>query len=818
MLSGSVFHLGSYRLDSAKRELWCGDTAIALTPQVFDCLTYLITHRDRAVGKDELIAAVWGRADVNDTLLGQTIMHARRAVGDDGTAQRAIRTIPRFGYRWVDDAIRVGTDDGTQSVPDRELSPQASSEPQLPVEPTPIVLPGRPEATPGEDEATERPMSPRIGDARRPWLSLAAVALVLLAVSLAAAMYLFRADAPAPMAQGPSLALNPQLVLVVPAGIAPGNDTAWVPLGIMDSVAGQLRERGWPVVPSVTAVALGSREGQEHGVLVEASGAGVIVHPQVEKDGSTWRVRLDLRGRKDLPPRIDASDTVLLDAARLAGDRLFAVLQKQPLPDLVQRDPDFAASQLVQQVEAELLAGRFTEAGHLLTGIPESLAQRPEVRLQAATLDYRAGRLEQAAKAFHALLSDLPPESPPQWRARTLIGLGSVARTRARFAEAKPYYEQAIALLEPLSQPDLSGIAYAYLGISLSGLGRFDDAMAALSRARMLLESIGDAYSIAMVDSTHAAVLADRRRLTEAVPRMEQAIARFEQLGMTKDALGQSLALAQMYRELLEHEAALAASSQAWDAYAQQSTDRLYPIAAATQIRALVEVGRMVEAGRVFGAIQRNNEPLDRGYQWDQLRLAIADWRLQAGQLTTAESGYADVIAAAALPVESGWAWLSWLRTLRVLDRSEQLEDAYTRATQWAATVDKEEGDGLVYVRLIEAERQWNGGDRQLAQEHYAASLSRAEARGVPALTAMVAISYSRALIADRRLDEAASVVGRVATWADRDYDCALLQAEFYRAAGDRRAWERALAQARTLAGERVVPERLNTLEAVSRL
>jgi hypothetical protein len=31
----------------------------------------------------------------------QAILKARRAVGDTGEEQRAIRTIPRFGYRWV---------------------------------------------------------------------------------------------------------------------------------------------------------------------------------------------------------------------------------------------------------------------------------------------------------------------------------------------------------------------------------------------------------------------------------------------------------------------------------------------------------------------------------------------------------------------------------------------------------------------------------------------------------------------------------------------------------------------------------------------
>src|SRR5690242_1583800 len=87
--------------DAARRELRRDGRRIELSPKVFDCLIYLIEHRDRAVGRDELIAAVWGRADVTDSLLGQTMLKVRRAIGDTGQEQTAIRTVPRFGYQWI---------------------------------------------------------------------------------------------------------------------------------------------------------------------------------------------------------------------------------------------------------------------------------------------------------------------------------------------------------------------------------------------------------------------------------------------------------------------------------------------------------------------------------------------------------------------------------------------------------------------------------------------------------------------------------------------------------------------------------------------
>ena len=60
-----------------------------------------LEHRERAVGRDELIAAVWGRTETGDGTLGQTVLAARRALDDTGKEQHAIRTVFRFGYHWV---------------------------------------------------------------------------------------------------------------------------------------------------------------------------------------------------------------------------------------------------------------------------------------------------------------------------------------------------------------------------------------------------------------------------------------------------------------------------------------------------------------------------------------------------------------------------------------------------------------------------------------------------------------------------------------------------------------------------------------------
>jgi DNA-binding winged helix-turn-helix (wHTH) protein len=59
-----IYRFADIRIDPLARELRRNGELVRCRPKVFDCLVYLIEHRDRAVGRDELIAAIWGKVDV----------------------------------------------------------------------------------------------------------------------------------------------------------------------------------------------------------------------------------------------------------------------------------------------------------------------------------------------------------------------------------------------------------------------------------------------------------------------------------------------------------------------------------------------------------------------------------------------------------------------------------------------------------------------------------------------------------------------------------------------------------------------------------
>jgi DNA-binding winged helix-turn-helix (wHTH) protein len=109
-----------------------GSEPIAVEPQVFDLLVYLVRNRDRVVSKDDLIASVWGGRIVSDSTLTSRINAARTAGGDSGEDQKLIRTIARKGFRFVGTLRKQSNDDAPAEV-------RASLRPGLPLPDRPAI-------------------------------------------------------------------------------------------------------------------------------------------------------------------------------------------------------------------------------------------------------------------------------------------------------------------------------------------------------------------------------------------------------------------------------------------------------------------------------------------------------------------------------------------------------------------------------------------------------------------------------------------------------------------------------------------------------
>lgn len=122
-----------FSLDTELRELRRGDDIVAVEPQVFDLLAYLVRHRDRVVTKDDLINIVWNGRIVSESALTTRINASRTALGDNGEAQRLIRTLRGRGIRFVGE-VRETSDASAGAVDRRSAAPDRPSIAVLPFE------------------------------------------------------------------------------------------------------------------------------------------------------------------------------------------------------------------------------------------------------------------------------------------------------------------------------------------------------------------------------------------------------------------------------------------------------------------------------------------------------------------------------------------------------------------------------------------------------------------------------------------------------------------------------------------------------------
>ncbi|WP_372922851.1 winged helix-turn-helix domain-containing protein [Roseovarius sp.] len=100
-MSDSVYQFDDIALNWKTRKLLRAGVGVAVEPKVLELILYLLRHRDRAVGKDELAQALWPDRVISDSVISQTVRKARIAVDDTGERQKVIETVRGFGFRFV---------------------------------------------------------------------------------------------------------------------------------------------------------------------------------------------------------------------------------------------------------------------------------------------------------------------------------------------------------------------------------------------------------------------------------------------------------------------------------------------------------------------------------------------------------------------------------------------------------------------------------------------------------------------------------------------------------------------------------------------
>jgi len=779
------YRFDDYVLDAAARELQRGDQRIAIPPKSLECLAYLLQHNGRAVGRDELIAAVWGRVDASDTLLTQTIWRARRAIGDDGDdGDQSLRTVPRFGYRWVA-PVRVEP---------------VAAEGGLAMPAGGIDVP-HPAAVSADAEAPARVAQiPRRGvGSTRQWLAVSGVALVAFIVFAGLA---WRRSTQTSPPSGPVRSL----VVVLPVNMAgSSSETTWIRLGAMDYVASRLREARLNVLPSERVVAISKAtagaagpDAKERDRLAGLTNADYLLVPRAAFADGTWQFSIDAyRGGRARTYRAEAA--LPLPAANLAVARFLA---DSGHPSTFDQSPPDEINEIAQRIDAATLEGDLGKARDLLDHVSADLRADPRLRVRDGRVAFRAGKLEAAEAAFTPLVAD-NADVPVAIRALGEMGLGGVAIRRHRFEDAERHYSAALAALGPAGDMNLRGRAFTERAVVQGSLGRVDLAVADIGRARNELERSGDPLGLASLDLNGALIENQRGHYADANAMFDRATDVFARFDIA-DQLAIALAgKVDTQMTVLDHAGAVQSSMRAWNLLPRLEDRLLIEFMATRHVQALRANGRLAEAARVldrFGAtgdhpsadpvfgVLRAAVLIDQGKA--PLALRLADSILHDFEQAPAGSCSDTVPQAAIVLTEAA------LQS-RNVDAAAPL---LARLSEFAASPQDPEwtfADELTRGELLAAR-----GD-PAADRHFAAALSFADGAREPARTVIAGAAYANYAAARGDRPRAEALLDRLKPYAALDYRAARAASLLHSFLGESAPADAAGVQARALAGER---------------
>lgn len=108
-----IYRFNDICLDTQLYQIKNGEHPVPVEPQVFDLVVYLVQNHRRVVPRGELLAELWPGKVVSDAALNGCLKAARKAVGDNGRAQRIIKTVHGRGYQFVASLSEGSTDSET---------------------------------------------------------------------------------------------------------------------------------------------------------------------------------------------------------------------------------------------------------------------------------------------------------------------------------------------------------------------------------------------------------------------------------------------------------------------------------------------------------------------------------------------------------------------------------------------------------------------------------------------------------------------------------------------------------------------------------
>ncbi|GLQ94178.1 winged helix-turn-helix domain-containing protein [Dyella acidisoli] len=781
----TIYRFGEFQLNPLARELSRNGESIELAASAFDCLVYLVEHRERPVGKDELISAVWGRVDVSDNLLAQTIVRLRRALGEAGNEQRCIKTVARVGYRWA-------------------LETQVLQQPES-SEATPAIA----ETTHDDTNTTRR--QPKVVPIRRS-LFVALLCTLVLALMYAGWQML------GGRAAKTNFQFNRSAAVVLPVEVVAPDDWKWLHLGMMDMIATRLRDAKVPTESSQEVLTLLKDTDDTSGAKL--SSFALVIHSRAELSGDRWHVDLDAKSKDGRTWKAEASSGDVLAATRTASDLLLAQLGYNA-GSSSESLPGSSVQQYLERIDAARLAGQPQTARELIEKAPPDVRNNHEIAYFRASLECDEGRSDACQQQLQALLKQLPENKEAVLRGEILTVLGSIYMNNRQWAQSQSALDQAISILQ--KEKNFGALATAYLtrGYLNQLLWKLEDATADLGHARVNYSLAGELVGVTKSDFDMGVLALRRSQPDAAVTLLQHAYDQFVSMGMRSMLLSTLDALAYAQQMLLKFQDELATTDRFWPLDEKGKDfgfigDDMRHELTSVRAAALADNGRTVEAKALFEHLLNDIDAEKESGLRAQVNKSLARLALDSG-----DNERAAMLASDALkPVleeddqrDYAEVWLVRIAGLQRGGKVDQARQEIAAMLAWESHLPVKNEWTHIYVVRAQAAQAWIDGNHDKAIEQLKLAMNLADKLGVPEVIVSVGKAYALALLDTGHVDQAVAISGRLSAWSTTDWRAAWVEARVYQALGQTDSWQKSRSTAQQLTGDRPLPAASSTFE-----
>ena len=481
-LPGQFYDFGPFRLDSRRHVLLKDGVPVVLSSKAIHMLVILVQRNGEVIEKDELMKQVWPDQIVEESNLTVNMSSLRKVLGETPNEHRYIATIPGRGYRFVAD-VNHASDENPDIIVEEQISSRLVFE-RVDEPPGNAYRP----ATEAEGSSRDLGVGAKSKSKIR---TRVLVALVVILVVAAAVIY-FPRSLTKPVGAGAGI----QSIAVLPfKPLSADGGEDYLGLGIADTLITKLSGVSQLVVRPTSAVSKYTQTGQDPLAAGRELGVESVLEGSTHRSGDRLRVTARLirvsDGKLLWAGKFDENQTDMFKVedsiSQKVGGALTLTLsgeEKRLLSKHYTNDPDAYQAYMI---------GRYNWNQGTVSGwkkgfeyFNQAIEKDPNFALAHCGL----------AEIYLELGADIlpPAEAMPKAKAEAMKAIeidDTLAEAHTSMGSVKAFYDWDWQAAEEefkwaIQLNPHSALAHAAYGVFLAPMGRHDESIAEMKRARDL--------------------------------------------------------------------------------------------------------------------------------------------------------------------------------------------------------------------------------------------------------------------------------------------------------------------------------------------